>query len=135
MYSKVTHAIEVTVEPSFLRDQSSLRNGHYVWSYTITIRNLGSSRVKLTHRHWKIIDANGKVEQVDGEGVVGVQPILNAGESFEYSSGTHLTSASGMMLGNYDFCYLSSDGKQQQQFSVEIPAFSLDTPNQNVALN
>lgn len=135
MYSKVTHAIEVTVEPIYLQEQSSVKAGHYVWAYTVTIRNLGTSAVKLTDRHWKIIDANGKVEHVDGEGVVGVQPTIKAGESFEYSSGSHLTTSSGMMMGNYDFCYLSHDGGVQRGFEVDIPAFSLDSPHQDVALN
>lgn len=135
MYSKVTHAIEVTVEPTYLKDQSSHKAGHYVWAYTVRICNLGTSTVKLNYRYWKIIDANGKLEQVEGEGVVGIQPTIKAGESFEYSSGSHLTTPSGMMMGNYDFCYLTVDGDENSTFSVEIPAFSLDTPNNKAILN
>ncbi len=135
MYSKTTHAIEVSVEPAYLNEQSSPAANHFVWSYTVTIRNLGTSVVKLTHRHWKIVNATGAMQQVDGEGVVGVEPVLKAGESFEYSSGTHLTTPSGIMMGTYDFSYLTQEGEPSRTFSVEIPAFSLDTPNNVIAFN
>jgi ApaG protein len=135
MYSKVTHAIEISVEPIYLSEQSSAINNHFVWAYTILVRNLGTASVQLLHRHWKIIDANGSSQEVQGEGVVGVQPILLAGESFEYTSGTHLPCSSGVMMGTYQFCYINQDGQRNGLFTVDIPAFSLDIPGVTKQLN
>ena len=88
MYSKTTNGVTVTVTPYFLDDQSSPQESHYVWAYQVNIKNTSSLTMKLNHRNWVIIDANGKIINVQGEGVVGEFPILKPGESFEYTSGT-----------------------------------------------
>lgn len=135
MYSKTTQSIEISAIPEYLPEHAAPLAHHYVWSYTIRIRNSGSATVKLLTRHWQVIDAQGNMQEVNGDGVVGVQPIIKTGESFEYSSGTHLPTPSGMMMGSYVFCYLDSNGDAAHEFDVEIPAFSLDIPNASHALN
>ena len=96
----------------------------------MTIDNQGNEKVQLVNRHWKIIDANGILQEVRGKGVVGEQPILNPGEKFEYTSGTPLTTSSGFMEGSYE---MQSDNGNT--FDVQIPQFSLDTPFENNKLN
>ena len=130
MYSKTTNGITVTVTPYFLEDQSSPQESHYVWAYQVNITNSGSVSIKLNHRNWLIIDANGKVINVQGEGVVGEFPTIYPGESFEYTSGTPLTTSSGFMEGSYE---MQSDNGNT--FDVQIPQFSLDTPSENNRLN
>lgn len=125
MYEAITHDIKVTVAPQFLADQSKPREGYFVWAYTITIENSSDQTVRLVNRFWKITDANGRVQEVRGEGVVGEQPVLKPGESFEYTSGAPLATPSGFMAGSYQM--ESYDGKP---FDIEIPAFSLDQPTQ-----
>ena len=95
MYSKTTKGVTVTVTPYFLDDQSSPQESHYVWAYQVNIKNLSESTMKLNHRNWVIIDANGKIMNVQGEGVVGEFPTLQPGESFEYTSGTPLKTTNG----------------------------------------
>jgi ApaG protein len=123
MYRATTYDIEVTVEPFFLADRSDPEDNHYLWAYRITIANQSDRAVKLIARHWQITDARGKIELVDGEGVVGEQPEIEPGDSFQYTSGCPLTTPSGIMVGRYDM--RAEDGSE---FSVDIPAFSLDTP-------
>lgn len=123
MYSTTTHDIQVSVEPVFLEDQSSPDNGHFVWAYHVTIENTGRDRVQLMSRYWKITDALGRVQEVRGAGVVGEQPTLGPGESFEYTSGTPLPTESGIMVGSYNM--RSESG---EMFDIDIPAFSLDSP-------
>ncbi len=123
MYSKTTNGVTVTVTPYFLDDQSSPQEGHYVWAYQVIIKNLSNSTVKLSQRNWLIIDGNGKIINVQGEGVVGEFPILHHGESFEYMSGTPLKTTNGIMQGFY--LMSQSNGKQ---LKIDIPAFSLDSP-------
>lgn len=123
MYRARTRDIEVAVEPYYLEEQSSPDDGRYVWGYNIVIENHSSQTVKLVHRYWHITDENGVVDEVDGLGVVGEQPRLKPGESYEYSSGCPLDTPSGMMFGHYDM--QTDDG---EVFKVDIPAFSLDTP-------
>ena len=94
MYSKTTKKINITVKPYYLEDQSEPEDQHYVWAYKVTIDNQGNEKVQLVNRHWKIIDANGTLQEVRGKGVVGEQPVLNPGEKFEYTSGTPLTTSS-----------------------------------------
>ncbi len=130
MYSATTQAINVTVKPIYLDEQSSPTEGHYVWAYQVTIENTGMETVQLLNRYWRITDSMGRVQEVHGAGVVGEQPTLEPGESFEYTSGTPLTTPSGIMVGSYEMeC---ADGRR---FDVEIPAFSLDSPHQPVQLN
>ena len=97
MYRAVTRQIEVTVEPNFLPERSSVDKGQYFWSYTIVITNTGAETVQLRTRHWTITDATGRKQEVRGEGVVGEQPVLAPGERFEYTSGVPLPTASGIM--------------------------------------
>ena len=130
MYTKTTKKINITVKPYYLEDQSEPEDQHYVWAYRVTIDNQGNEKVQLVNRYWKIIDANGTLQEVRGRGVVGEQPVLNPGEKFEYTSGTPLKTSSGIMHGSYKM--LSFDGKE---FKVDIPAFSLDIPNQGNNLN
>ncbi len=102
MYKETTHSIEVTAEPYFLEDQSSPDDGHYVWAYHIQIHNQGAETVQLLTRHWRITDASGRVQEVQGAGVVGEQPILKPGEAYEYTSGCPLSTPSGIMVGTYE---------------------------------
>src|SRR5919204_1075290 len=125
MYRAVTRGIEVTVEPNFLPERSSAEQSRYFWSYTICITNTGDETVQLRTRHWIITDAAGRQQQVRGEGVVGEQPVLGPGERFEYTSGVPLSTASGFMSGRYQM--VSETG---EQFEIEVPTFSLDSPHQ-----
>ena len=99
MYSKTTCGVTVTVTPYFLEDQSSPQENHYVWAYQVNIKNISSTTVRLNHRNWLIIDANGKIINVQGDGVVGEFPMLKPGESYEYTSGTPLKTSNGIMQG------------------------------------
>jgi ApaG protein len=130
MYRQVTRNIAISVRPVYLEDQSSPSDNHYVWAYHIRIENEGEEIVQLLNRHWRITDAKGRVQEVRGPGVVGKQPTLEPGESFEYSSGTPLDSPSGIMVGTYE---MQTD--KGVRFDVSIPAFSLDSPYQPVSLN
>jgi ApaG protein len=130
MYNAVTRHISVTVTPIFIEDQSDPDDNHYVWAYQVNIENQGHETVQLLSRYWQITDANGQIQEVRGEGVVGEQPILHPGESFEYTSGTPLSTPSGIMAGRYQ---METHGGQG--FEIEIPAFSLDSPYQRTSLN
>ena len=130
MYNRKTDGIDILVEPMFLEDQSSPSDDHYVWAYHIRITNESGKPVQIRHRHWEITDALGRRQEVNGEGVVGKQPKLNPGESFEYTSGTPLTTPSGIMVGSYQM-----ENERGQLFDVAIPAFSLDSPHQAIWLH
>jgi len=130
MYSETTNAIRVTVEPTYLEEQSSPADNHYVWAYHVMIENTGGDTVQLLTRHWRITDSLGRIQEVRSAGVVGEQPVLSPGQSFEYTSGTPLPTPSGIMDGSYGM--RAADGAQ---FDVAIPAFSLDSPHQPVQLN
>jgi ApaG protein len=130
MYSETTEEIDITVEPEFLPDRSQPDAGRWFWAYTIRIRNNGARTVQLLHRHWRITDANGRLEEVKGPGVVGEQPILRPGDTFSYTSGCPLPTPSGIMVGSYRF--VDEDGRP---FDVAIPAFSLDSPQSPRVLN
>ncbi|MGE5515334.1 MAG: Co2+/Mg2+ efflux protein ApaG [Bacteroidota bacterium] len=130
MYTETTRGITVTVQPVYLDDQSSPAEGHYVWAYRVRIENHGAETVQLKSRHWKITDALGRMQEVQGAGVVGEQPVLQPGQSYEYTSGTPLTTPSGIMMGTYQ---MESDGGET--FDIGIPAFSLDSPHEVHRLN
>jgi ApaG protein len=130
MYSHTSRDIRITVEPYYLDDQSSPSDDHYVWAYHVKIENVGEATVQLINRYWRITDANGHIQEVRGAGVVGEQPVLDPGESFEYTSGTPLATPSGIMVGTYEM-----EAEGGERFNVEIPAFSLDSPHQPVQLN
>ena len=129
-YESVTRGIKVVVKPFYLDDQSEPDENHFVWAYHVEIVNDGHERVQLRTRYWRITDALGRVQEVRGPGVVGEQPVLDPGEAFEYTSGTPLPTPSGIMAGTYQM-----EGTNGEQFDVEIPAFSLDSPHQAVNLN
>lgn len=130
MYRATTRSIQVTVKPTFDAERSAPEDGQYFWAYTIEIINLGLDVVQLRSRNWRITDANGHTNIVTGDGVVGKQPVLQPGESFEYTSGCPLPTPSGIMVGHYDMRTDSGEA-----FEVEIPAFSLDMPNGERVLN
>ncbi|MBW8310420.1 MAG: Co2+/Mg2+ efflux protein ApaG [Arenimonas sp.] len=117
------HAIQVVVATRFLDDQSIPEDDRYVFAYTIQIRNTGEVPARLISRHWIITDANGKVQEVRGEGVVGEQPWLRPGESFEYTSGAVLETPLGTMHGSYQM--LADDGTR---FDAMIDPFTLSIP-------
>jgi len=130
MYSEITRSIRVTVEPFYLEDQSSPAEDRYVWAYHVRIENRGRETVQLRNRRWQITDSRGQSQEVRGAGVVGEQPVLAPGESFEYTSGTPLPTPSGIMVGSYEMETRGGDS-----FWVRVPAFSLDSPHQTVRLN
>lgn len=113
----------VSVKTQYLAEQSEPDRGNYVFAYTITIKNTGQVAAQLISRHWIIVDANNRVEEVRGLGVVGHQPLLQPGEQFEYTSGTALATPQGSMKGVY-FC-VAEDG---EQFEAVIPEFILSLP-------
>ena len=130
MYTATTRAIRVTVRPQYLPDQSDPAKSQYVWAYQVRIENKGDFTVQLRSRHWKITDGLGRLQEVKGPGVVGKTPMLRPGEVFEYTSGTPLSTPSGIMGGTYQM--VSESG---ENFDIEIPAFSLDTPTAKRNLN
>lgn len=113
----------VRVETAFIAEQSDEAQNRYVFSYTITITNEGSVAAQLISRHWVITDADNEMQEVRGLGVVGVQPLLQPGESFQYTSGSVLASPVGTMQGSYQM--VAEDGAQ---FETPIPAFTLSMP-------
>src|SRR4249919_54988 len=117
------HAIDIAVATRFLDDQSAPEDGRYVFAYTIRIHNSGEVPARLISRHWVITDANGKVQEVRGPGVVGEQPWLRPGEEFEYTSGAVLETALGTMHGSYQM--VADDGTE---FDAPIAPFTLSIP-------
>jgi ApaG protein len=115
--------IKIDVKTSFVESQSSVDDSCYVFAYTITIRNEGHFSAKLLTRHWIITDANGKVQEVHGKGVVGEQPELAPGESYQYTSGTMIETPVGTMGGSYQMVDEAGD-----PFDAEIPEFVLSVP-------
>jgi ApaG protein len=130
MYSEVTRSIKVTVRPFYLEQHSSPNEGHYVWAYHVRIENGGSETVQLRRRHWRITDSSGHLQEVRGPGVVGEQPTLAPGQSFEYTSSCPLPTPSGFMVGDYEM-----ETGSGEKFLVRVPAVSLDTPQQPTRLN
>lgn len=125
-FTETTRHIRVTVRAFYLADQSEPDRAHFVWAYRVTIENKGTVTVQLMKRTWKITDGQGRTQQVHGAGVVGEQPTLDPGESFEYTSGTPLPTPSGFMEGAYHMVVTGSG----ETFDVAIPTFSLDSPHQ-----
>ena len=128
MYEAVTQGIRVSVTPLFLEHESD--DGRYIWAYTVIIANESERTVQLRTRYWQITDAKGRTEEVRGPGVVGETPLLEPGESFTYTSGCPLNEPRGMMVGSYGM--VDADGTP---FEVDIPAFSLDSPEGQTTLN
>jgi ApaG protein len=118
-----SYDISVKTKTVYIADQSDPANDRYVFAYTITITNTGSAAAQLVSRHWIITDATDKVQEVRGKGVVGEQPHLRPGESFEYTSGSAIATPVGTMRGSYQM--VADDGTQ---FDVAIPEFTLSMP-------
>jgi ApaG protein len=115
------YQILVEVQPHYLPEQSSPAQGQFAFAYTVTIRNTGSVAAQLISRSWNVNDASGNTERVKGLGVIGQQPLLQPGQTFEYTSGTHLRTPTGTMHGSYFF--VAEDG---ERFDTDIPMFVLD---------
>lgn len=130
MYHAETRDIRVTVMPVYIDERSEPDEGMHFWAYRVVIENGGRKTVQLLSRYWHITDASGKVEEVRGPGVVGEQPVLNPGDSYEYTSGCPLGAPSGFMRGSYTMADESGT-----EFDVEIPAFPLDLPDYSPSLN
>lgn len=113
-----------------MADQSIPADNHYVWAYSVTIENQGDETLQLRNRYWRITDAMGQIQEVHGEGVVGEQPVLKPGDSFDYTSGTPLQTPSGIMVGHYEF-----ERENGDMTIIDIPAFSLDSPHQPRIVN
>ena len=124
-FEEVTGTIKVAAQSYFLSNQSNPDEDIYIWAYQIEVTNLGDTSVQLLNRHWVITDAKGHIEEVKGAGVVGLQPVIRAGQSHRYTSGTPLGTPSGFMRGRYEMLSLDDDRK----FWVNIPAFLLDSPH------
>ncbi len=128
MYEAVTRGIKVSVTPQFLEHEAD--DDRYFWAYTVVIENEGKTAAQLKTRYWQITDAKGRVEEVRGPGVVGETPLLKPGESFTYTSGCPLNEPSGVMVGHYGMADADGD-----VFEVDIPAFSLDSPDGRRTVN
>lgn len=129
-YVATTREIAVNVEPTYLEMRSSPDRSQYFWAYRVIIENQGRETVQLLNRHWMITNAFGELTEVKGAGVVGEQPVLRPGESFEYTSGVPLNTPSGMMGGAYQM-----ESESGERFDIEIPTFSLDRPNQGALIH
>lgn len=124
MVTKITEGVKVTVETSYQPEYSNPANSHFMFSYKINIENLSYYTVQLISRHWYIFDSNGTHREVEGEGVIGVQPVLEPHETHEYVSGCNLKTEMGKMSGTYTFKRLVDN----QSFEVSIPEFELLCP-------
>ncbi len=124
MANKISEGMEVSVETFYQPDYSNPISGEYMFAYRITIENHNSFSVKLQRRHWHIFDSNGSYREVEGEGVVGVQPILQPGERYQYVSGCNLRTEMGKMYGSYTMENLNN----KKTFEVNIPVFEMIVP-------
>ncbi len=120
----ITEGVEVTVSSSYLQDFSSPEQGHFVFGYKIKITNNSIYTIQLLNRFWDIFDSGGQAREIEGEGVIGQQPILESGQSHEYTSGCNLSSSMGRMKGHYEFSRIADNSK----FIVLIPSFNLIAP-------
>jgi ApaG protein len=130
IYQEQTLGVVVAVSPEYLSDHSDPDEGRPVWAYHVRIENRGNQAVQLIYRHWRIADGRGTSHEVVGDGVVGDQPVLQPGESYTYSSGTPLATATGFMSGRFHM--IAADGTR---FDAEVPAFSLDGPDRPPAVH
>lgn len=130
MYEETTRSIRISVDSFYIEGQSQPERNRFVFGYRIRITNEGADTVQLLSRQWHITDANGRTTEVQGDGVVGQQPVLEPGESFEYTSGAPLATSSGIMVGSYRMVTRAGE-----HFDVAIPAFSLDAPGRVGAVN
>ena len=123
MYESITSGVKINITPEYLEDQSDPEENRFVWSYTVHIENTGNKTVQLISRSWIITDSTGRTEHVQGEGVIGEQPVIDPGKSFRYTSAAPLRTSSGFMGGSYEMRTESGE-----TFAAEIPNFSLDRP-------
>ncbi|MGF1455280.1 MAG: Co2+/Mg2+ efflux protein ApaG [Alphaproteobacteria bacterium] len=123
-YTALTRGIRIDVEPTFLPDRSTPDRHHFLWAYRVRIENQGGETIQLRSRHWRITDANGLNQDVQGPGVVGEEPVIPPGETFEYVSAAPLATPSGIMRGSYGM-----ETAAGEAFEAQIPAFSLDSPH------
>ncbi len=124
MNSKISGGVKVSVESFYQSKYSDPSNGEFMFAYKITIENVNDFPVKLLSRHWKIYDSNGTMKEVEGEGVVGVQPVIAPGKHYQYISGCNIKTEIGKMQGNY----LLENINNNKKFMVAVPAFSLVAP-------
>ena len=124
MVSKISEGVEITVESFYQADYSNPAGNEFMFAYRITIENHNNFSVKLLQRHWKIFDSTGEYKEVEGEGVVGVQPVMQQGKQFQYVSGCSLRSEMGRMFGTYEMENLNT----KNIFKVKIPPFDLVAP-------
>jgi len=129
-YVATTRHVRVVVAPRFMPEQSDPAKARFFWAYAVRIENTGEETVQLVSRHWVITDARNHVEEVRGPGVVGEQPVLGPGQSFEYTSGCPLGTPSGAMRGAYQMVTATGE-----MFEAEVPAFSLHLPEATLRLN
>ena len=130
MFKATTHGITVNVLPVFIDERSDPQSSQYFWAYRISIENQSGQTVQLLSRYWHITDGIGRVEEVQGDGVVGEQPVLADGETYTYTSGCPLQTPSGIMVGKYTM--VDSAGKT---FEIDVPAFPLDLPDHTPSIN
>lgn len=123
VYEQRTEGLIVRVKPKFLHDESQPAKHKFIWAYTVEVENETDKTWRLISRHWEIIDADGRTQVVDGEGVVGQQPVIEPGDVFRYTSGAPLSTPSGVMRGRY---FLK--GESGEHLTADIPLFSLDSP-------
>lgn len=123
-YEKISENIHIAVTPTFVEENSNFAEGYFLWAYQICIENQGQESVQLISRYWRIIDANGITQEVEGEGVVGEQPILRPGEAYEYMSSVPLATPSGFMQGHFHMIRAPYGDK----LTIPVPLFSLDSP-------
>ncbi|MDD9331493.1 MAG: Co2+/Mg2+ efflux protein ApaG [Wolbachia sp.] len=124
-YTHTTNLVKVTVLPMYIEEQSIPYENCYVWMYNVRIKNQSQSTIQLLSRYWHIMDDKGKVNEIEGVGVVGEQPVIKSGEIFKYTSGAYLNAPSGVMKGKYEFL----NEESTKTFEVIIPSFSLDSPH------
>lgn len=130
MFNAITNGISITVMPVYIDERSDPENGQHFWAYRVIIENRSQETIQLLSRYWKIIDGEGHVDEVEGEGVVGVQPVIKPGTDFTYTSGCPLNSTSGIMQGHYVVSLPDNSLRK-----VEIPAFPLDLPGIDPVIN
>lgn len=130
-FEATTDDVRVVVQTFWLDDQSEPDEHRYVWAYRIRIENHGAEQIQLLRRSWRIVDGQGRIDRVEGDGVVGEQPVIDVSASFEYMSGAALETPTGFMGGTYHMIRPAS----REQFDVNIPVFSLDSPHQRAVLH
>ncbi|MEQ1624283.1 MAG: Co2+/Mg2+ efflux protein ApaG [Sediminibacterium sp.] len=127
MISKISEGVEISVEIFYQSDYSNPLNQEFMFAYRITIENHNNFTVKLLRRHWFIFDSNGEHREVEGEGVIGIQPVLKPGETYQYVSGCNLKTEMGRMHGTY----LMENQNNKETFKVNIPSFDMIVPFKN----